>query len=587
MSTGKRESSMPSWSSDESPIAFIVRAILERALSPEQFATAQQSLEPYTRDLLFAHIVHQINQVVSPQATIAPSAPLSNHPDYPADPNHCPPETLFPAQLTSLRTFLQDNVQALLPVLEQLEGSCRSLLTTYRLKILARVLCNAWVVLDPQCHLALDYLAMEDRAIDPFGAESNPCFPLDSLLKTVAAQEIWIAKGEDCTLNFLWELHQHQAYFVVHHPEFLGVQILEDGQLLNSSASGESRLKDRVFEQQVQLPVGATGLTVRLVWLQVAQSKDTDVIKVKVITNLPLDQIPSHLVIHLAQYDWNIAHLVSEIVAENSLAEDGLNSDYFSSFETYHKPIVNLGITLLAQNLFAVAISALRWGIYQSLEDQTALSYVYFSTELRSSYHQTIAKVPEAEWQALRQLTVEDFSEWLKQLAVRRVKREYLHFGNLDTLSPAMRSLRNLPDAIYLKAATHLDALTMVLKWFDQLKDACESESIWLQCKIALAEGFTNAVRHAHKDYPPETPIELETSLIRLQTRRGLEIRIWDQGSPFNLWKYLEKISDPSDKIAVPKEGGYGLKLMQEIADYLNSIRTAHRNCLVIVKYFD
>jgi serine/threonine-protein kinase RsbW len=52
-----------------------------------------------------------------------------------------------------------------------------------------------------------------------------------------------------------------------------------------------------------------------------------------------------------------------------------------------------------------------------------------------------------------------------------------------------------------------------------------------------VIEGFTNAVRHAHKNLPRETPIELEITVFN----ERLEIKIWDSGKPFDFKAKLKE----------------------------------------------
>lgn len=132
-----------------------------------------------------------------------------------------------------------------------------------------------------------------------------------------------------------------------------------------------------------------------------------------------------------------------------------------------------------------------------------------------------------------------------------------------------------------LRVPSDLSALATVLHWFEQLKPLFHSEDSWLQCEIALAEGFTNAVRHAHGSYPKDTPVDLEAQV----STQGLEISIWDRGLPFDLMGYLQTLPLKSHRDA---EGGRGLQLMRAVADRLSYTRTAdERNCLTIVKALD
>ncbi|NJL36296.1 MAG: ATP-binding protein [Leptolyngbyaceae cyanobacterium RM2_2_4] len=130
----------------------------------------------------------------------------------------------------------------------------------------------------------------------------------------------------------------------------------------------------------------------------------------------------------------------------------------------------------------------------------------------------------------------------------------------------------------HLQVNTDLSELTQVLSWFDQFNSAIIPPSVWLQCQLALAEGFTNAVRHAHQNCPEETPIDMEITLFD----QALEIRIWDIGAGFDLSQKLDEMPPEIDQDA---EGGRGLKLMQQMSDLLSYTQTGdRRNCLLIVK---
>jgi serine/threonine-protein kinase RsbW len=52
-----------------------------------------------------------------------------------------------------------------------------------------------------------------------------------------------------------------------------------------------------------------------------------------------------------------------------------------------------------------------------------------------------------------------------------------------------------------------------------------------------VSEAFTNAVRHAHKNLPRETPFELEITVFN----ERLEIKIWDWGEPFDFQPKLKE----------------------------------------------
>lgn len=138
----------------------------------------------------------------------------------------------------------------------------------------------------------------------------------------------------------------------------------------------------------------------------------------------------------------------------------------------------------------------------------------------------------------------------------------------------------SLPQTTQLQVTSSLDSLAKVLSWFDQLYQSFIPKSVWLRCQLALAEGFTNAVRHAHRGRSSDLVIDLEVTILEQQ----VEIRIWDYGSPFDLMKQIRDISTDIDHHS---GGGRGLKLMRDIADYLSYEHGEDgRNCLSIIKQF-
>lgn len=133
----------------------------------------------------------------------------------------------------------------------------------------------------------------------------------------------------------------------------------------------------------------------------------------------------------------------------------------------------------------------------------------------------------------------------------------------------------------HLTVKSELKLLNQVQQWFEKFCLRNLSGLSWLESQqyrlnLALAEGFTNAVRHAHQALPPETNIDIDVFL----WNDKLEIRIWDYGQPFN----PDAIDEP--KPGTLQDGGYGWFLLRRLADKVVYERdTDGRNCLLIVKY--
>jgi len=139
--------------------------------------------------------------------------------------------------------------------------------------------------------------------------------------------------------------------------------------------------------------------------------------------------------------------------------------------------------------------------------------------------------------------------------------------------------LKNFQTSIK-QVPTDLQTLDEVLSWFDQLKQPSIPKKVWLQCQLALAEGFTNAVRHAHKNLSADVPIDIEVKIFP----DSLEIRIWDHGPSFDLEQWLQSRGQQVNEQA---GGGRGIAILQKIADKLSYRRTDDdRNCLLIRKSY-
>jgi serine/threonine-protein kinase RsbW len=90
---------------------------------------------------------------------------------------------------------------------------------------------------------------------------------------------------------------------------------------------------------------------------------------------------------------------------------------------------------------------------------------------------------------------------------------------------------------ISIQRPTDIKSVTQVLSWLEQLDPLPIPEAVLHQCKLVVIEGFTNVVRHAHKNLPRETPIDLEITVFN----ERLEIKIWDGGKPFDFKAKLKE----------------------------------------------
>jgi len=134
---------------------------------------------------------------------------------------------------------------------------------------------------------------------------------------------------------------------------------------------------------------------------------------------------------------------------------------------------------------------------------------------------------------------------------------------------------------IKIKAPSNLQSLDEVLIKFNCIYRDFIPLRDWLQCRLALAEGFTNAVRHAHKNLPSEIPVFIEVFLYSTE----MEIRILDYGSFFDLKSFIVKASQKNTNWL---SSGRGIPILNKISHRLDYYRIEkEQNCLLIIKKFN
>jgi len=129
-----------------------------------------------------------------------------------------------------------------------------------------------------------------------------------------------------------------------------------------------------------------------------------------------------------------------------------------------------------------------------------------------------------------------------------------------------------------ISVSSKLTNLIPILEWLEARQRPAIPNAVWLPSKIALAEAFTNAVRHAHQGHPIDTPVQITLRLFSTI----LEFEVIDRGEPFDLFEYLARQPTITDIYATH---GRGLKLLESIADRLEYRRLPDgRNCLYFSK---
>ncbi|GAB4341437.1 MAG: hypothetical protein Fur0042_02820 [Cyanophyceae cyanobacterium] len=131
-----------------------------------------------------------------------------------------------------------------------------------------------------------------------------------------------------------------------------------------------------------------------------------------------------------------------------------------------------------------------------------------------------------------------------------------------------------------LRSPSRLEELPTVQAWFSDCVSGLTGEQM-ASLQLAIAEAFTNAVRHAHQGLDERTPIELHV----VQRREQVDLQIWDRGQPYDL---LGQLATTLEKFAggdpLEKESGRGLLFIHRMVDSMDYQRVGDRNCLLLSK---
>lgn len=133
-----------------------------------------------------------------------------------------------------------------------------------------------------------------------------------------------------------------------------------------------------------------------------------------------------------------------------------------------------------------------------------------------------------------------------------------------------------------LQVTSEMAELTYVLSWFESICSPQLTVTDFQQLEIVIAEAFTNTVKYAHGHLSSATPIVLDLLL----DRDWVEIRLWDQGKPFDFDRYLhQELQQTSPEQSLRQHGHRGLLLMKRLTDDLFYEQSQHhQNCLVMRK---
>jgi hypothetical protein len=399
---------------EQRPIGVMARAILERFFEPEHVDDLfrRTAIQQYERQLLFSSVVELMQSVV---LGVEPSVfaayrkrrhklPVSDDSIY---------NKLKGMELEVSAALVRDSGERAAAVIDELRTRHAPWLPGYRTRILdgnhlsatehrLEPLRDTWaaplpgkilVVMDPELDVA------SDAFLTPDGHAQERSL-LDEVLQTVREKDLWIADRNFCTLQFLFEIADKAAFFVIRqHGQVQGC-LKGQRRFVGDSPTG------KVYEQPIELTRDGQKRTWRRITSELLQpTRDGDLI-VHVLTNLP-EEVSGLLVAELYRKRWTIETLFYEVTQTLECEIKTLCYPPAALF--------TFCLALMAANAVAVLKAALR--ATHGEETAEEMSGYYMALEIKQVHAGMMIALPPEEWAIFRTMSTATFATKLKEMA--------------------------------------------------------------------------------------------------------------------------------------------------------------------------
>jgi IS4 transposase len=414
-----------------SPIPVMYRALLERALDPQELDqlfddTAQTQR---TRELLFSAMVQLRFAVVSKVQPSVRSAYLHSLHEVMTS------LSAVYAKLQGIepevcRGFVLHAHDRLEPILQQLDGgTLPQPVPGYRARILdgnhlagtehrptptrstaaAALPGQALVVLDPATMLICDVVPCED----PYTQER---LLIDAVLPRVAAGDLWIADRNFCSSRFVFGVAARQAQFLIRqHSSTLRREELSGWTDLGRIATGVvaeqmMRLTDLDARGRVRCDEHgqARTMTIRRIRLILDQPTEDGETEIFLLSNVPAERADGRVLATAYRQRWRLENVFQTLVEALRCEIDTMAYPRAALF--------GFCTALVASNAVAVVRAALRAAHGAEVVEGTVSTY-HVAGEVARTYEGMMIALPPREWAPFGTVSVAEFAAFLQAAA--------------------------------------------------------------------------------------------------------------------------------------------------------------------------
>ena len=401
---------------EKSPVSVMARGLLERVLNPKRINEIFERIadRQYTRDLLFSAVFDLMSQVVC-------GSHKSLHAAYQASPHEIGVSvTSLYNKVNGIETetsasLVRYSADAVTPIVEAMGGTLPPLLPGYRVKILDGNCLEATehrirelrgtaagplpgkslVVLDPSLKLMVGVFPCED-------GHTQERALLEQVLPTVQAAYCWIEDRNFCTLKFLFEVAERDAYFVVRQHQNMPWEP-------RATFKKVGRIDGAMVSEQPIVVRDHEGSELRLRRIRIhldepTRDGDRDVF---VLTNLP-KKVNAKKIATLYRNRWKIETAFQELTKH-------LNSE-INTLGYPKAALFAFSTALIAYNVMSVIKAALRSVHGADVVEQDVSGY-YVADELSAVSQGMMIAIPEKHWQIFGRMKPREFADTLRVLA--------------------------------------------------------------------------------------------------------------------------------------------------------------------------
>lgn len=404
-----------------SPVTVMVKGIMERIFEPTALDELfeRHAAKQYTRELLFSNVVSLMSLVVS---GIHPSVSAA-YKALEKDLGVSRPALygkLNGMELGISQALVRYSAAKLQPIIAELKVGLANLLSGYDLRIadgnhlggtehrlevlrnnLARALPGKSIaVLDPQQMLVTDIFLTEDGH-----AQERSMLP--AVLKTIKAQQVWIADRNFCTRQFLLGIAQRQSFFIIREHKSLPYQEISPLTEISASKQNE-RQNERVFEQKIQIIKDNTSLNLRRVVVRLHKPTRHGDKEVAILTHLPVSVADAPTIAGLYLKRWNIEGMFQVITDTFDCELNTLGYPKASLFV--------FCVAIVAFNILSTVKAALK-SVHGVGKVEAGLSDYYLVEEVQGTYRGMNIALPAPFWLPCLQMDLSQFALTLKQWA--------------------------------------------------------------------------------------------------------------------------------------------------------------------------